>query len=94
MIAARRFVRPAAALLLVALAAAAIGLVNPQLQPSHLVSRYRAVIGGEVAEADADKGRVVLRVTHVPMGEFAPKTVTILAAEAPGFNDSSWLTIR
>jgi len=64
-------------------AGAALGLVNPQLQPSHLVSRHKAVIGGEITQADSRKGVVVFRVTRVCMGEFAPREVTIRVPEAP-----------
>ncbi len=59
------------------LAAPASGLVDPQLQPMHLVQRYRATVGAEVTSADYEKGTVALRVTALCAGTFEPKDVTI-----------------
>lgn len=70
-----------AAAALLACAGAARGMVNPQLQPSHLVERYRAVIGGRIVRADLDAGQAVIRVTHVCTGAFAPKQITIAVRE-------------
>jgi hypothetical protein len=56
-------------------------LVNPQLQPMHLVERYRATVGGEVTAADYDKGIVLVRITQVCTGEFKPKDVAIRVPE-------------
>ena len=79
---------PAVPALLFLGAATALALVKPELQPSHLVTRHRAVVGGRITRVDEDKGLVVFRVTHVCTGEFKPKTVTIRVPEAEGDEES------
>lgn len=74
--------------LVLASVSAAVGLVNPQLQPSHLIERHRAVIGCEATDVDYDKGLVTLQVTKVCFGQFAPKQVTIEVPEVDFDEDS------
>ncbi|MFO8015281.1 MAG: VCBS repeat-containing protein [Phycisphaerae bacterium] len=63
------------------LAAPVLALVNPQLQPMHLVERYRATVGAVVTSADYEKGTVALRVTTLCAGTFEPKEITIAVPE-------------
>lgn len=69
-------------------ASTAVGLIDPQLQPSHLAQRHRAVVGCTVAGADYDSGLVTLEVTKVCFGRFAPKQVTIGVREVDVDEDS------
>ncbi len=85
---------PKAALLLtvvciaVACASAALGFVNPQLQPLHLVERHRTVVGLTVTEVDFDNGVVKLKAARVCFGRFAPQQVTIEVREVDFDEDS------
>ncbi len=67
---------------LLAVAAPAAALINPNLQPMQLARKYKAVIGTTVAARDEDKGTVTLEMTDVFAGEFAPKTIRITTVEA------------
>jgi FG-GAP-like repeat len=65
-------------------------VVNPSLQPNHLMERYLAVFAGEVGAMDAKERTFTLRVTEVFKGDFAPKEVRIDAstdAAATGFSN-------
>jgi hypothetical protein len=74
--------------LLLAWISPAVGLVNPQLQPSHLIERHQAVAGFEATKVDYDKGLVTLAAVKVCFGQFAPKTVTIDVPEVDFDEDS------
>ena len=66
----------------------ASALVNPQLQPSHLIERHRAVVGFTATDVDYDNGLVTLKVTKICFGQFAPKQVTIEVPEVDFDEDS------
>ena len=68
--------------------ATSVGLVDPQLQPSHLIKRHRAVVGFTASDVDYDKGLVTLQATKVCFGQFAPKQVTIEVPEVDFDEDS------
>ncbi len=85
-----RFIVPSlAAAVAAAWATTALALVDPSLQPFHIVERYKSVVGGRIAEADYDSGRVVIDVTSVIQGTFAPKRVTVEVPEV-GFDEPSF----
>jgi hypothetical protein len=82
-----------AAVVVLAWSAGALALVNPQLQPRHLVERYKTVISGRITRVDLDAGVVTFEVRQVCLGSFSPKEVSVAAEEADDpeaslFNDT------
>ncbi len=57
------------------------GVINPKLQPSHLADRYINVLSVRVASVDKSALSAVLTVQGVSKGKFAPKTITLKAAD-------------
>ncbi len=55
-------------------------IVNPSLQPIHLMDRYTTVLGGQVVSIAAKERTFTLRVDEVLKGTFSPKVVTIDAS--------------
>jgi hypothetical protein len=70
--------------LLTGLAAATpvAGVINPSLQPSHLVDRYVNVLYCRVVSSDAGALQAVLKIEGVCKGAFSPKTVTLTAVDS------------
>lgn len=73
--------RLVASLVLSALLAAPLpAIVNPGLQPIHLMDRYSVVLGGEVLAVDAKARSFTLRITEVVKGTFVVKEVVVDAS--------------
>jgi len=59
-----------------------LALVNPALQPRDLAQRYRCVLIAKVLSCDNAARSAELTVVRVLQGDFAPKTIHLVAAEA------------
>jgi hypothetical protein len=56
-------------------------VINPELQPVHLHRIHRAVMACRVTNLDTEELTVTLAVEEVSKGSFAPRTVTMKAAD-------------
>lgn len=77
-------------------------LVNPSLQPSHLIDRHRVVLVGTVSGVDQTTGSVTVAVGKVVRGAYAPPQLTIIVpaalradadaegSERPGLLRAAW----
>jgi len=63
------------------LAGAARAVINPALQPFHLLERYKTALVGTVASIDEKTRIVTLAITRVTQGDFADTKVTLTASE-------------
>jgi hypothetical protein len=57
------------------------GVINPNLQPSHLADRYINVVSCRVMSVDKTALKIVLKVQGVSKGDFAPKEITMTAVD-------------
>lgn len=55
-------------------------VINPSLQPIHLLDRYKMAMIGTVTAIDEKTGTVTMSVTRVAKGAFPPANVTITAS--------------
>jgi hypothetical protein len=58
-------------------ASTAMALVNPSLQPSHIVNLYQRVIVGQIAKVDEKARTITIKVTQNVIGKFEAAEVTI-----------------
>jgi len=65
----------------IAIVSTSYGVINPNLQPSHLASRYLNVLSCRVTSVDKTALKVVLKVQGVSKGKFAPKEITMVAGD-------------
>jgi len=87
MMSTRRVILAAAAIAL--LSQPCPGLINPKLQPWHLMRSYRAVLMMAVTSKERDKAVLVVRsVSH---GAFAPKAVTVTNTDEELIESFAWL---
>ncbi len=74
--------------LMLCVTGASHALVNPQLQPTHLIERHEAVIAGVVTTADYGSGKVVFLITDICKGRFEPNHVSVDVPEVD-FDEAS-----
>ncbi len=64
----------------IAIVSPSYGVINPNLQPSHLTSRYLNVLSCRVTSVDKIALKGVSKVQGVSNRKFAPKEIPMVAA--------------